>query len=412
MAHTLLNIDMIANESLAILENQLVFTKQVNREYDSEFGKKGGKIGDTYNLRLPTRVTPGTTPTFNPSNLVEVAVPVVINKQYNSGATFTSQQLALNIDMFGERVLAPHIAAIANKIDYDGMQLYKDIYQCVGTPGTTPATNLTYLQGGVKLDNAAAPNDGRRKVVINPIAQATIVNANLTLFNPAANISDQYKNGNIGQAMGYAWSMGQNVGVQTIGTFAAAASGAGTAVTVNGAISSGTSSVVTAGWTSGDLLNQGDIVTFAGVYDVNPQNRQSTGQLKQFVLTATPTAATGGGAMTIAISPTPQFSGDFQNVTSATGTIATSAVVTVYGASATVTPQNLLFHPDAFTFVTADLDMPQAGAESYTVRSKKLNMGIRVCRFFDGYNDRSNWRFDILGGWKTIRPELACRIAG
>lgn len=410
MANVELNISMITNEALVILENNLTFTKQVNREYDGEFGKRGGKIGDTLNLRKPIRVTPGTTPTFNPSNFIETSVPVVIDKQYNSGATFTSKELALNIDEFSDRVLAPHIAAIANKIDYDGMQLYKDVYQLVGTPGATPSTNLTYLGAGVKLDNSAAPI-GRRKAVINPIAQATIVNTNLTLFNPTKNISDQYSDGNIGQALGYAWSMDQNVGVQTIGTFAAAASGAGTAVTVTTAISTG-STLVTGGWTSGDLLNIGDVFTVAGVYAVNPQNRQSTGQLQQFVVSATPTAASGGGAMTLTFSPAVIFSGDFQNVTSTTGTVAATSVLTVYGASATSTPQNLVFHPDAFTFVTAMLDMPQAGAESYVVRSKKLNMGIRALRFYDGYNDRSNFRFDILGGWKTIRPELACRVAG
>lgn len=412
MANTELNISMIANETLVILENQLAFTKLVNREYDGEFGKKGGKIGDTYNLRKPTRSVAGTTPTFTPSNFIETSVPVVIDKQYNTGLTFTSKELSLNIDDFSNRVLAPQIATISNKIDYDGMQLYKDIYQCVGTPGATPSTNLTYLTAGVKLNNSAAPNDGRRKVVINPIAEATIVNTNLTLFNPQKNIGDQYEDGNIGRALGYAWSMDQNVGVQTTGTFAALASGAGTAVTVTTGFSTG-STVVTGGWTSGDLLNIGDIFTIAGVYQVNPQNRQSVGQLQQFVVTATPTAASGGGAMTIDFSPAVVFSGDFQNVTSTTGAAAATSVVTIYAASATVSPQNLLFHPDAFTFVTATLDNPDgAGAMSYVARSKKLNMGLRIVRFYDGYNDRSNWRLDILGGWKTIRPELACRIAG
>lgn len=412
MANTLLNIDMITNEAMAILENNLTFTKQVNRQYDEYFAKQGGQIGDTINVRKPIRPTARRTATFTPSNTVETSVPVVMNNQYGSDCTFTSKEMTLNIAEFGQRILAPHIAAIVQAIDYDGLQLYKDIYQQVGTPGTTPTTNLTYLNAGVKLDNSAAPMGNMRKAVINPAARASIVNTNLSLFNPTKNISDQYETGNIGTALGYSWSMDQNIGVQTIGTFAAAASGAGTAVTVTTAVASGTASVITGGWTSGDLLNIGDIVTFAGIYSVNPQSRTNTGQLQQFVLTATPTAASGGGAMTIAVSPTPQFTGDFQNVTSATGTIAANAVLTVYGASATSTPQNLVFHPDAFTFVTAELDLPSGNVEAYRVKSKQLNMSIRAVRFFDGNNDRSNWRFDILGGWKTLRPELAVRVAG
>ena len=410
MANIELNIGMITNEALALLENQLTFTKNVNRDYDGEFGKRGGQIGDTLNVRKPARSTAQTTPTFVPSNFVETSVPVVINNQYNVGRTFTSKELTLNLNNFSKQVLAPDIATLANKIDYDGLQLYKDVYQCVGTPNTTPSTNLTYLQAGVKLDNAAAPRNDR-SVVINPIAQATIVNANLSLFNPQGNISDQYEAGNIGTALGFRWSMDQNVGVQTIGTYAAAASGSGTAVTIASTTTS-VSTIATTGWTSGDTLNIGDIFTVAGVYSVNPQNRQSTGQLQQFVVTATPTAATSAGTISFTVSPELIFSGDFQNMTSTTGAMASASVVTVYGASATSTPQNLLFCRDAFVFANVDMDMPQAGAESYKAYSKKLNIGLRVTRFYDGYNDRSNWRFDVLGGWKTIRPELACRIAG
>lgn len=409
MANTVQNIAMVGNESLAILENTLTFTKLVNRDYDDKFGNSDGMIGDTYNARLPNQVTITTDGTLNVSNQTDTSVPIVVDKKYTTGAAFDSKTLSLNIKDFS-RVLNPHIAKIANQIDLDGMALYKDIYQAVGTAGTTPSSNLTYLLAGVKLDNIGASNDGMRKCVTTPISMATLANGNFAQFNPAANISGQYESGNIGRALDYAWSASANVGVQTIGTFVAAASGAGTAVTVNGAIASGVSSVVLAGWTSGDALTKGDIVTFAAVFTVNTQGKQSTGQLQQFVLTATPAVATGGGAMTIAISPTPQFSGAFQNVTSVTGTIATSAVCTVYGASATVTPQNLVFHPDAFTFVNVSLENSSAGCETYTVRSKKLNIGIRVRRGYEIQNDKSIWRFDVLGGWKTIRPELACRV--
>jgi hypothetical protein len=232
--------------------------------------------------------------------------------------------------------------------------------------------------------------------------------AGQAFFNPSADISEQYRKGRMGAFGGMDWAMDQNIGVQTIGTYAATN---GTP-TVTNAVSSGTASVVTGGWTSGDLLNLGDIVTFSGVYAVNPQNRQSTGQLQQFVLTATPSAASGGGAMTIAISPTPQFSGNYQNVTSATGTIAAGATITVYGASATSTPQNLAYHRDAFTFATADLEMPQGGVNGKRVSSKKLGMSIRLQPFYDGVNDRDYWRLDLLGGWAVLRPELACRICG
>jgi hypothetical protein len=406
MSNTLLNISQITNKAMLVLENQITFTKQVNREYDDLYAIRGAKIGDTANVRKPPRYLGRRTAPISVENSTETSVAVTLNTQYGCDVSFTSKELALNIDDFADRILAPAIATVANMIDYDGMQLYKDIYNHVGTPGTTPSAGLTYLQAGVKLDNEAAPNDRMRAAVLNPIAQATIVDANKTLFNPSKNLSDQYENGEMGRAYGLKFGMSQNVGVQTIGTYVADV--AGGAVTVNGAVSSG-STVILAGWTSGDLLTVGDIVTFAGVYAVNPQTRQSTGQLRQFVLTATPTAATGGGAMTISISPAVVVSGAFQNVT---GEIASGAVMSVYGASGTSTPQNLVFHRDAFTFATADLELPGGVDMAKRVSSKKLGISMRLVRAYDINNDRLPCRIDILGGWKTLRPELAARVSG
>lgn len=411
MSNTLLSIGMITKEAMVVLENNLTFTKFVNRQYSDEFGNRGAQIGDTLSVRKPPRYIARTTQAFAAQNTTETSVPIVLNNQYGVDMSFTSKELTVDINNFKD-FLVPAVSQISNKIDYDGMQLYKDVYQTVGTVGTTPTAITTYLAAKAKLDNAAAPNDNLRSVIVNPAAETGVVGGAITYFNPSKTISDQYETGTMGTAAGFKWSMDQNVGVQTVGTFAATASGAGTAVTLNGAVSSGTS-LVTAGWTSGDLLNKGDVITIAGVYSVNPQNYQSTGQLQQFVVTATPTAATGGGAMTIAVSPALVFSGATQNVTSSTSTAASGSVVTVYGASATSTPQNLAFHRDAFTFATVGLELPSGpNTEAFKVFSKKLNMGIRAVRFYDGFSDRHNIRLDLLGGWATLRPELACRIAG
>jgi hypothetical protein len=309
-SNVLAHIDMVTKDALAILSNHITFTKQVNREYSKEFGQTGAQIGNTLNIRKPTRYIARTTSAYSAQATVESTVPLVLDKTYGVDIPMTSQNLTLDLNSFKEICIKPAIATIANKIDFDGLALYKAIYSAVGTPGTTPSTNLTYLSAGVKLDDQAAPVDGMRSAVVNPLAQATIVNTGLTLFNPPTTISEQYMRGKMGMALGYKWSMDQNVNRHATGTFAAAASGAGTAVTVNGAVTSG-STVVTAGWTSGDQLKEGDIIHFADVYSVNPQSRQSTGQLQQFVVTANATAS-GGGAMTISVSPAVVFSGAFQ----------------------------------------------------------------------------------------------------
>lgn len=415
-SNTLLTIGMITNEALPVLENELTFARRVNRQYDSQFGKSGAKIGDTLNIRKPVRYIGRRTPTLNVQGSTESSVPLVLTTQYGVDMSFTSADYALSIDDFRDRFIKPAVAQIANMIDYDGLQLYKNIYNFVGTPGNTPSTNAVILAAGVLLDNEAAPM-GDRSLCLNPTAQAAIVNANTALFNPSKQISDQYLKGSMGMALGFEWFMDQNIAVHTIGTYAANV-GAG-AVTNTNAVSSG-SSVLTGGWTSGDILNAGDIITFGtttvnGVFAINPQNYQSTGLLRNFVVTSQATADVSGN-MTINVSPAIVFTtsgtpNPNATVTSTTNTIAATAALSVFGTSAKVTPQNMAFCKDAFTFATVMLPkMP--GVDNGMATSEKLAMSIRIIDGYDIVNDRKITRMDLLGGWLTLRAELATRIAG
>lgn len=410
MSNSLLTISMITNEALAVLENQLTFTKTVNREYSKEFGKSGAKIGSTVNVRKPLRYVARTTPTLNVENSTETYVPVVLTSQYGVDVSFTSAELTLSIDMFADRVIKPAVAQVANKIDLDGCAQFSNIYQNVGTPGTTPNALLTYLQAGVKLDNSSAPM-GERNVIVNPIAQATIVDGLKGLFNPQADLAKQYIKGQMGTAAGFDWYMDQNVKNSTVGTY-------GGSPVVNGANQTG-SSLVTNGWTATTTsLNVGDCFTIANVYGVNPQNYQSTGALQQFVVTAA-TVTDGSGNSTIAISPAitpidtlgPNGSNGNPYAT-VTASPASGAAITVYGTSGTLTANNLLHCRDAFTFATCDLEMPGGVDMARRVSSDKLGVSMRIVRAYDINNDRFPMRIDVLGGWATLRPELACRILG
>jgi len=410
--NTLLSIGMITRKSLEILENTLTFTKFVNRDYQDQFGNKSAQIGDTISIRKPPRYTVTTGNVFTPQGTTEDSVPLTL-QQYNNGISFTSKQLTLDINEFSRQVFMDAcIAALANKIDNVGMALYQNVYQMVGTPGTTPSSITTIFAALTKLANQACPMDGNLSHVMNPAAYQGYAGGAVTYFNPTTDISKQYQTGNLSAMVGgFKSSMDQNVNTQVTGTYAALASGSGTAVTLSADITSGTS-VATTGWTSGDTLNVGDIFHIANVYSVNPQTRTSTGQLQQFVVTATPTPAGGPGTITFTVSPSMVFSGQFQNVYAVAGKASSGAVVTVEAASAVQTPQNLAFHRDAFTFATVPMEKPQGGAMSAVYKSPKLNMSIRGTMFWDGMSDAQNIRFDIMGGWACTRPELAVRIAG
>lgn len=399
VTNVLLTISMITREALVVLENRLGFSEHVNREYDDKFAVEGAKIGTVVNVRKPARYVGRTGTALAVENSVETSVPVALTTQFGVDIQFSSADLALRIDDFKQRFLVPALATIANKIDADGMALYKQIYSAVGTPGTTPNALLTYLLAGVALDNQAAPDDGQRSIVISPIMQAYIVDALKGLFQASQAIADQYTRGMMGITAGFKWYQDQNCAAHTVGTYS------GTPL-VNGATQTG-ATINTDGWGSGvTSLKQGDIMTFAGVYEVNPQSRASTGLLQKFVVMAD--ISDTSGAIAVPISPSIITSGAFQTVS---GSPADNAVITMFGASGTVSVQGLAYHKDAFTLVCADLPLPRGVDMAGRMSSKQLGLSIRMIRQYDINTDNLPCRLDILYGWAVLRQELACRIA-
>ena len=400
MPNTLLTISDITVEALRILENNLRFTKFVRRDFDSKYGVEGAKIGDTLNVRKPVRYVNTTGQGLQLQDATETSVPLTLATQYQRAFAFTSKDLALSIDEFGNRFVKPALASMANQIDFDGLKLYQTVAGVVGTPGVVPNALSTYLAARVKLANNAAPMDDELSFVLDPNMEASIVDVLKGLFQSSTDIARQYKEGTMGSTIGFKWSMDQNVWNHTIGTYTGVP-------LVNGATVSGATSLVTDGWTAAaDNLNQGDVFTIAGVNLVNPQSRQSTGQLAQFVVTAGQTSS--GGNMTIPFSPAMVSSGPFQNIDALP---ANNAPLTIFGATATATHQGLAFHKDAFAFACADLPLPNGVDMAGRKSDDQLGMSIRLIRAYDINTDRFPLRCDLLGGWGTLYQELACRIA-
>jgi len=411
MANNLLTISKITNEALMVLENELTFTSEVDRNYDDQFAVVGGKIGNTVNVRKPGRFIGTTGPALNVEDFNETSVPVTLSTQFHVDTQFTTQDLALSLDMFSDRVLKPAVAAIANKIDRDGtLQAANNTYNIVGTAGTPPTGLITYLTAAAYLDSEGAPRDGRRSCIVEPFTSATIVDSLKGLFVPQEAIGEQYRKGLMGRdSAGMNWKMDQNVVAHTFGSFAGSATVATT--TATGFLTSGwaSSSTITLTLTSGVSLNQGDTFTIAGVFAVNPQNRQAYGsnKLRNFVVN---TAVSGsGGTISVNVSPAVITAGQFQNV-SIPSTSATAAV-SFFNSSGTVSPQNIIMHRNAFTLAVADLELPEGVHFAGRASDKEIGLSMRVVRQYTINNDSIPTRLDVLYGWANLYPELACRVA-
>lgn len=405
---------MITRECMRELKNQLVFAKKANRQYDDQFAKTGAKIGSVANIRKPVRyqVTDGANLVIQ--NSADQYVPLTIDKRKHVGLQFTTQELKLNIDDFRKRYIAPAITALANQIDKDGLELARtSIWNSVGTPGTQPATQAEALAlalaAGQKLDENGCPVDGLRSSVLNPASQAAMVKGLAGLYNADEKISKQFEKGRMASGvLGFDWYMDQNVAMHSTGAVAGApavkttieAEGA-TAIAVDGITGS-----------ISDCFKAGDVITIEGVYAVNPQTKQSTGSLMQFVVTADTDSDTNEIA-SLPLSPAMYLTGPYQNISAYPvdgGLIKLFGHATSYASK--VSPTNIAYHKDAFTLAMVDLDLPGGVDMADRVSDPESGLSIRLIRDYDINNDQMPCRLDVLYGWKAIYPELACRIQG
>lgn len=411
MSNNLLTISKITNEALMVLENELTFTGQVDRNYDDQFAVVGAKIGQTVNVRRPGRFIGAVGPQLVVEDFNETSVPVTLSTQFQVSTQFTTQDLALSLDMFSDRILKPAIATVANKMDRDGLLVAKNnTANIVGTAGTAPTGLITYLTAAAYLDSEGAPRDGRRSCTIEPFTSSTIVDSLKGLFVPTEAISSQYTKGLMGRdSGGMNWYMDQNVVSQTFGSYASATLSCNV-TTATGFLTSGwaySSNITIGSAGAAATLNQGDTFTIAGVFAVNPQNRQSYGKLRNFVVQST-TAIGSGGTATVTVVPAVITAGQFQNVSV---TSSGSQTVTPFNNTGVTSPQNILMHRNAFTLACADLELPEGVHFAGRASDKELGLSIRVVRQYTINNDSIPTRLDVLYGWAPLYPELSCRIA-
>ena len=400
MANSLLTIDMITRKALEILENNLVITRNVNRQYDDSFAVEGAKIGSTLRIRLPDRALVSDGAALQTQDDNEQYTTLSVASQKHIGINFTSAELTMQLDDFADRVLKPRISQLASSIDADVANSFKYIGNSVGTPGTTPSTSLVLLQAQQKLNENAA-GMSPRYATVNPAANAALIDGMKGLFNPTSTISKQFKSGLFGEGiLGLdEVSMSQSIKNFTTGTRQATGSTTSAAVTSEGATS------ISLTVNSGATIKAGDVFTVAGCNAVNPQTRESTGSLFQFVVQSDVTAS--GTAVTVTVAPIYSAAHALATVDSLP---ASGQAVVFLGSASTGYAQNLVYHKDAIAFATADLLLPQG----VDMASRAVHNGIsmRVVRQYDINNDRMPCRVDVLYGYSVIRPQMACRVWG
>lgn len=395
MPNSILTPTAVTREALRILHQKLNFVGNIKRDYDDSFAKSGAKIGDSLKIRLPNQYTVRTGATLSAQDTSEISTTLQVATQKGVDLNFTSVDLTMSLDDFSKRILDPAMSVLAANIEADALSMMLDVYQSVNNIGA--AITFGKLMSSRKvLNDALAPMDNNRSILLNTQDNVDLVDGLKGLFQDSAAIKEQYREGSMGRTGGYDFYENTLIANQTTGTAAAA-----TGYTVNGAVTAnGSTFVVLSG--GANTFKKGDVITFVGCNRVHPETKADTGVLQQFVVTAD--YAGGGGVLSFA--PAIYTSGGRQNVVAA-GIANGVAVAKIGGASAIYKP-SLAFHKDAFAFATADLVMPQG--VDFASRQVLDGISMRIVRMYDINNDKFPCRLDVLYGYKTIRPELACRI--
>ena len=391
MANTFLNPDQITTVALVVLHQKLNFVGSLNRSYDDSFARDGAKIGTQIRVRLPNQYVLRRGSAMVTQDVTEQSTSLVVATQVGVDVNFSDIELTMNINDLTQTVIEPAMAVIASNIESDALTMAKDVYNQVNSHGSAQ-TFRNLLQAKKVLNDNLAPADDNRMLRINTQDTVDLADSLKGLFQQTTAIGKQYTDGVMGKTGGF--EMAENTLLNTY------TRGAGNAAyIVNGAGQTGASLVVSTGAGAG---NQGDVFTVAGVFRVHPETKISTGVLQQFVLTA----AYAGGAGTMAISPAIALTGGTQNVSSSP---ANAAVITFAGTASATSNLSLAYHRDAFTFASADLIMPRG--VHFASRKVLDGISMRLVQAYDIANDRVPARFDVLFGFKTIRPQLAVRIA-
>ena len=395
MPNSILTPTAVTREALRILHQKLNFVGNIKRDYDDSFAKSGAKIGDSLKIRLPNQYTVRTGATLSAQDTSEISTTLQVATQKGVDLNFTSVDLTMSLDDFSKRILDPAMSVLAANIEADALSMMLDVYQNVNNIGS--AITFGKLMSSRKvLNDALAPMDNNRSILLNTQDNVDLVDGLKGLFQDSAAIKEQYREGSMGRTGGYDFYENTLIANQATGTAASA-----TGYTVNGAVTTNGSTAVTLA-AGANTFKKGDVITFVGCNRVHPETKADTGVLQPFVVTAD----YAGGAGSLSFAPAIYTSGGRQNVVAA-GIANGVAVAKIGGASAIYKP-SLAFHKDAFAFATADLVMPQG--VDFASRQVLDGISMRIVRQYDINNDKFPCRLDVLYGYKTIRPELACRI--
>ena len=412
MANTLTFIDMVAREALSVAHEKTQFIGTTDRQYDDSFGKSGAKIGSSLRVRNANQYTRRQgSRVMDVQDQAESTQTITVATQDGVDMRFNSAELALNTDnvsevaAFSKRYIEPAVSVLMSGIEADFLAYAtKATYNVAGSAGTAITTLDVPGKARAKLNQGLAPKDTNRAIQMDSVTMSGLVNGTAAYFAPNADIAKQYREGMVARTAMADYYENERVWTLTNSDDVTANSNADAGVTDGGSLIKIYTDLAIAKQTVGSVF------TIAGVYACHPETKAAYANLQQFTITVADPGTSG-----TTISPAIYLTGAKKNVCSSTGanlavTDFNSKALVFVGSASSSYAQSLMYHKDAFQFITADL--PLMDDAHKCTRRVQDGLSVRVWQASDIRNDELLMRIDVLYGMAALRPAWACRMIG
>lgn len=419
--NVLLTPKVFAKLVLIDLGGNLKVAANMSNSLTPEFAKKSFKVGETVQFWKPYRFVGGEGIGWEPEAIVDQVGTASVRQISKVHYQFGSVERTLDAREAQRLYSGPAGRALANKINNkSALHAANNAGNAVGTPGTAPTTEATYLAAGDILCELGLPDGEKLKLFITRKMSTAFVGGVKSLYNPTGALSRQWNKGEMQDSLGYEVIRDQTLATRTNGTFAGTPlvnNGAGVVAQGEGG-NNATMNIAIDGWNSGSTsllvgdrftLGSSTSATVGGVNSVHPQTRQSTG--RQQIFTVQTAVADSSGAMAaVEIFPAITPSGQYQNVDSAA---VDNAIVTMLGTTAlTNITCGLLMHESAFGFISVPLWNPPANGviAAEVITDPETGLTMNMIKYLDGDNREEKTRFDCLWDNCNLYREMACVV--
>jgi hypothetical protein len=397
-----LYVDFVGRNVLARLVNSLGLTHTANRDYEGDFGSENAyKIGSTVRIRKPVYFTVTSGAALAVQAVVENQTYLTIQFQQHVDVAFTSVETQRFLQDPETNIYEGAAQALANILDTQiGIAGTLEFNRAVGTPGAG-VTSFAVPNMAITTQRKYGVRQSAY-MAFHPDPAGTLRASLQNSFNEAFN-KDVSQRAIIGSLGSHDLLEDQNLQIHTTGTFPGTPN-------VATAVVDGSSTVNLTGFTASqsNVLNAGDIITFANVFGVNPQNRSQVGygseNLAQFNVQSVVNSDASGNAV-VTILPPIILTGPYQNVTNAP---ALNAAVSCSGittpGTATQYIKNFVYSREAFTLACVPGPISSGAAYSKVFTDEDSNISMRVNIVYDIQTDQDVMRIDIFYGTKAFGP--------